>query len=83
LDRRKSEMKIQVLGSGCPKCRTLTERVEEVVAALGLDCEIEKITEISEIVKFGVMMTPGLVIDGEVKSAGKLLSIQEIKDLLS
>ncbi len=76
-------MKIQVLGSGCPKCRTLTERVEEAVAELGLDCEIEKITEINKIVEFGVMMTPGLVIDGDVKSAGKLLSIQEIKDLLS
>ncbi len=76
-------MKIQVLGSGCPKCRTLIERVGEAVAELGLDCELEKITEINEIVKFGVMMTPGLVIDGEVKSAGKLLSIQEIKDLLS
>ena len=76
-------MKIQVLGSGCPKCRTLTERVEEAVAALGLDCEIEKVTEINEIVKFGVMVTPGLVIDGEVKSVGKLLSVEDIKDLLS
>ena len=76
-------MKIQVLGSGCPKCKTLTERVEEAVAELGLECEIEKITEINKIVEFGVMVTPGLVIDGEVKSAGKLLSIQEIKDLLS
>ena len=76
-------MKIQVLGSGCPKCRTLTERVEEAVAALGLDCEIEKVTEINEIVKFGVMATPGLVIDGDVKSAGKLLSVEDIKDLLS
>lgn len=72
-----------MLGAGCPKCRTLIERVEGAVAALGLDCEIEKVTEINEIVKFGVMMTPGLVIDGEVKSAGKLLSIQDIKDLLS
>ncbi len=76
-------MKIQVLGSGCPKCRTLTERVEEAVAALGLDCEIEKVTEINEIVKFGVMMTPGLVIDGDVKSVGKLLSVEDIKNLLS
>ncbi len=76
-------MKIQVLGSGCPKCKTLTERVEEAVVELGLECEIEKITEINKIVEFGVMVTPGLVIDGEVKSAGKLLSIQEIKDLLS
>ena len=76
-------MKVQVLGSGCPKCKKLEERVEEAVAALGIECEIEKVTEINEIVKFGVMMTPGLVIDGEVKSAGKLLSIQQIKDLLS
>jgi small redox-active disulfide protein 2 len=76
-------MKIQVLGSGCPKCRTLTERVGEAVAELGLDCEIEKITEINKIVEFGVMVTPGLVIDGDVKSAGKLLSVEEIKDLLS
>ncbi len=76
-------MKIQVLGSGCPKCRTLTERVEEAVAELGLGCEIEKITEINKIVGFGVMVTPGLVIDGDVKSAGKLLSVEEIKDLLS
>lgn len=76
-------MKVQVLGSGCPKCKKLEERVEEAVAALGLECEIEKVTEINEIVKFGVMMTPGLVVDGEVKSAGKLLSVEEIKDLLS
>ena len=76
-------MKIQVLGSGCPKCKTLTERVEEAVAALGLDCEVEKVTDINEIISFGVMMTPGLVIDGEVKSAGKLLSVEDIKDMLS
>lgn len=76
-------MKIQVLGSGCPKCKTLTERVEGVVAELGLDCEIEKVTEINEIVKLGVMMTPGLVIDGDVKSTGKLLSVEDIKALLS
>jgi len=76
-------MKIQVLGSCCPKCKTLAERVEEAVAELGLDCEIEKITEINKIIEFGVMMTPGLVIDGEVKSTGKLLSVDEIKGLLS
>ncbi len=76
-------MKIQVLGSCCPKCKTLAERVGEAVAELGLECEIEKITEINKIVEFGVMVTPGLVIDGEVKSAGKLLSVEEIKDLLS
>jgi len=76
-------MKIQVLGSCCPKCKKLSERVDEAVAELGLDCEIEKITEINKIIEFGVMMTPGLVIDGEVKSTGKLLSVDEIKGLLS
>lgn len=76
-------MKIQVLGSGCPKCKTLTERVEEAVSALGLDCEVEKVTDINEIISFGVMMTPGLVIDGEIKSVGKLLSVEDIKGLLS
>ena len=76
-------MKIQVLGSCCPKCKTLAERVDSAVAELGLECEVEKITEINKIIEFGVMMTPGLVIDGDVKSAGKLLSVEEIKDLLS
>ena len=76
-------MKIQVLGSCCPKCKTLAERVEGAVAELGLECEIEKVTEINKIIEFGVMMTPGLVIDGDVKSAGKLLSVEEIKGLLS
>ena len=76
-------MKVQILGSGCPKCKTLTERVEEAVAALGLDCEVEKVTDLNEIVRFGVMVTPGLVVDGEVKSVGKLLSVEDIKELLS
>ena len=76
-------MKIQVLGSGCPKCKTLTERVEEAVAALGLECDVEKVTDINEIIGFGVMVTPGLVIDGEVRSTGKLLSVEDIKSLLS
>ena len=76
-------MKIQVLGSCCPKCKTLAERVDSAVAELGLECEVEKVTEINKIIEFGVMMTPGLVIDGDVKSAGKLLSVDEIKDLLS
>lgn len=75
-------MKIQVLGSGCPKCKTLTERVESAVAELGLDCTVEKVTDINEIIGFGVMVTPGLVVDGEVKSSGKLLSVEDIKGLL-
>ncbi len=75
-------MKVQVLGSGCPKCKELAERVESVVSEMGLDCEVVKITDINEIISFGVMMTPGLAVDGDVKSVGKLPSVDEIKDFL-
>jgi small redox-active disulfide protein 2 len=75
-------MKIQILGIGCPKCKQLTQHAEEAVKALGLAAEIEKVTQISEIMKFGVMMTPALAVDGTVKSVGKLLSVEEIKGLL-
>jgi small redox-active disulfide protein 2 len=74
--------KIQILGTGCPKCKKLTENAEEALRDLGGGYEIVKITDINEIVKFGVMLTPGLAIDGEVKSVGRLLSPDEIKDLL-
>lgn len=75
-------MKIQVLGTGCPKCKKLTQHVEEAVGALGLDAEIEKVTQISDIMKFGVMITPALAVDGTVKSSGKVLSVEEIKGFL-
>lgn len=75
-------MKIQILGTGCPKCKKLTLHAEEAVKALGLDAEIEKVTQINDIMKFGVMMTPAVAIDGVVKSVGKLLSVEEIKGLL-
>ena len=75
-------MKVQVLGSGCPKCKALAERVESVINEMGLDCEIVKVTDINEIMSFGVMMTPGLAVDGDVKSAGKLPSEEEIRDFL-
>lgn len=75
-------MKVQILGTGCPKCRTLTERVEAAVKEMGLDCEVVKVTDINEIMALGVMMTPGLAIDGEVRSTGKLLSMDEIKTVL-
>ncbi len=76
-------MKIQILGTGCPKCKTLTENAEKAAKEMGLDCHIEKVTDINDILAFGVMMTPALAIDGEVKSAGKVLSPDEIKKLLS
>lgn len=75
-------MKIQILGTGCPKCKKLTQHAEEAVKALGLAAEIEKVTQIADIIKFGVMITPALVVDGAVKSVGKLLSAEEIKRLL-
>lgn len=75
-------MKIQILGSGCPKCKQLTQHAEEAVKALGLDAEIEKVTQINDIMAFGVMMTPALAVDGNVKSVGKVLSPEEIKELL-
>lgn len=75
-------MKIQILGTGCPKCKQLTQHAEEAIRALGLNAEIEKITQINDIMKFGIMMTPALAIDGNVKSVGKVLSPEEIKGML-
>lgn len=75
-------MKIQILGTGCPKCHQLEQNARAAVQQLGLDVEIDKVTDIREIMKFGVMMTPGLAVDGQVKSVGKLLSVEEIRILL-
>lgn len=74
---------IQILGTGCPKCKTLTANVEEAVRQLGIEASIEKVEKIPDILKFGIMTTPGLVIDGNVKSAGRLVSVDEIKKLLA
>jgi len=73
---------IQVLGPGCPKCETLKKNAEEAVKQAGVEATIEKITDIDTIMGFGVLMTPALVIDGEVKVVGKLLSAAEIQRLL-
>lgn len=72
-------MKIQILGTGCPKCKKLTENAEAAAKELGVAYEIVKVTDINEIMKFGVMMTPGLAIDGNVKSVGKVLTPDQIK----
>jgi small redox-active disulfide protein 2 len=74
--------KIQILGTGCPKCKALTTNAQVAAKDLGGEFEIEKITEINEIMKFGVMMTPALAIDGQVKAVGKVLSPDEIKKML-
>lgn len=75
--------KIQILGTGCPKCRKLAENAEAAAKALGLNLEIEKVTDINEIMKFGVMMTPALAVDGQVKVVGKVPAPEEIKKMLA
>lgn len=75
--------KIQILGTGCPKCKKLTENAEKAVQELDGDYEIIKVTDINEIMKFGVMMTPALAVENEVKSVGKVLSTEEIKERIS
>jgi small redox-active disulfide protein 2 len=74
--------KIQILGTGCPKCKKLTENADAAAKDLGIEYEIEKVTDINEIMKFGIMMTPALVVDGQVKVVGKVLSAEQIKQLL-
>jgi small redox-active disulfide protein 2 len=71
-------MKIQVLGTGCPKCKALEQHAREAVAELALEAEIDKVTDIEAIMEMGVMMTPALAIDGEVKSVGKVLTKDQI-----
>ncbi len=75
-------MKIQILGTGCPKCKQLAANTEAAAKELGIDFELEKVTSITDIMSFGVMMTPALVIDGEVKIAGKVPNQEAIKELL-
>ena len=74
--------KLQVLGTGCPKCRKLAENVEAAARALGIEYEIAKVTDIAEIMTFGVMMTPALVVDGTVKVVGKVPDVEAIKAML-
>ena len=75
-------MKVQVLGTGCQKCEKLAESAEKAVFELAIDCEVEKITDINQIMEFGVMLTPALAIDGVVKVVGKVPSVDAIKNLL-
>lgn len=75
-------MKIQILGSGCPKCQALAENARQAAAQAGLKAEIEKVTDSGRIMEMGVLITPGLAVDGVVKSSGKLLSADEIAGML-
>jgi small redox-active disulfide protein 2 len=74
---------LQILGTGCPKCEKLREHAEQAAHELGVEATIEKITDIGQITAFGVMMTPALAVDGEVKVVGKVPSAEEIKQFLA
>jgi len=76
-------MKVQILGTGCPKCKGLTANAETAIAELGLDAEIEKVEQIKDIARMGVAMTPALAVDGVVKSSGHLLSVRQVKAILA
>lgn len=75
-------LKIEVLGPGCPRCRTLEENVRAAVRELGVDAEIAKVSDIAEIAVRGVLMTPGLAIDGQNVATGRLLSVNQVKKIL-
>jgi small redox-active disulfide protein 2 len=76
-------MKIQILGTGCPKCKKTYERTEQAVRELGICAEIEKIEDLKAIMNFGIMVTPAVAIDGDVKVSGKIPSVDEIKKYIS
>ena len=75
-------MTVQILGTGCAKCKTLADNARKAVDEMGIDAEVEKIEDIKEIMKFKILMTPGIALDGEVKAAGRVLSVEDIKRLL-
>lgn len=75
--------KIEILGTGCPKCKKLAESTMEAAAQLNMECNIEKVEDIQKITAYGVMMTPALVVDGTIKVVGKVPNIEEIKRLIS
>ena len=76
-------MRIEILGTGCPKCEALMNNVKAAVRELGIDAEFSKVTDIVEIANRGVMMTPALSVDGDVKLVGQLATVDELKSLLA
>ena len=76
-------LKIEVLGPGCPKCQRLEKNVRAAVEEMGIDAEVTKVSDIKEIAARGVLMTPGLVVDGKVVASGYLLSVNQVKKRLA
>ncbi len=74
--------KLQILGTGCAKCANLAAAAEQAAKTLGIPYEMEKVTDLNRIMSFGVMMTPALVVDGKVKAAGRVPSVEDIKKML-
>ncbi len=74
--------KLQILGTGCPKCKKLAALAEQAAKELGIEYELEKVTKINDIMKFAVLVTPALAVDGNVKIAGKVPSIEQLKEML-
>jgi len=79
---RRYTMVIQILGTGCPKCKTLEANARQAIEAGKIDATIEKVTEIDKIMEMGVMITPALAIDGDVKVSGKILNKNQILALI-
>jgi small redox-active disulfide protein 2 len=75
-------MKIEIFGTGCPKCKRVFQNAQEAVKDLDLEAEVVKVEDIQKIMNAGVMMTPAFAVDGEIKSAGKVLSVDEIKKII-
>jgi len=74
---------LQILGTGCPKCKKLAEATEEAAKNLGIEYKLEKVTDIAAIMSFGVMMTPALAVDGKVEVSGKIPSADELRKILA
>ena len=75
--------KLQILGTGCPKCRMLTEHTERAAQEIGLDYELEKVTDLDRILEFGVVATPALVVDGEIKVYGRVPTTARLAEMLA
>jgi small redox-active disulfide protein 2 len=75
-------MKVQILGKGCSRCVALGDAVQKAAELCGVTCEIEKVTNMAQIASYGVMQTPALVVDGKVKSTGKILTVDQVKEIL-